>query len=867
MNSSPPSKMQTARQFIRLALISGSIFMAFVIIVSGLLTIQHRDSVKELFADNIQNRLHAETSIGDIRFRVFRSFPMASLSLTDVVILEAGQHTQGDTLLQAASVKLQFSITDLIRKKYTIRQLVIEDGVLQPGISHNGTPNYLFEQPNKDQTSGPIHFDIRRLLLNDIRLRYTNQQDGHLIDCNISNIRLTGRFAGKQNSIKARGNLHLNSLHIKNKAITSNKSIFINTNVKTSDTQNWHISPGQIKIDGQQFTISGEGITRNGQPWTNLFISGEQLHIAQLLPELPPAARQAINPYHPGGIISFNGQISGYLQDGQMPDISVSFSMHDGTVRLPQNNARFHKISAQGSFTNGHSRHATSSELKINMLSAHTATGHSSLDGHGSISNFMRPQITLQLKAESAADELLDWLNIEHITDAEGRASFNISFSGSMSNGKTFTGKDLLEAELTGTTIIQDISFILNNNHLLAYREFNGKMTFDDNRMVIEELSGKAGSSDFHFGGNIRNLLPYLFIPEELMVMEAIMHANHIRLDELLRQSKTDSDTTYKLRFSDRLRLEMDASVNELTFGRFAAQKIHGNARLVNQVLTADHLGFNTMDGSVVMTGRIDGSLPEQINLLTNAHLEKVDINRLFYQMGNFGQSDITDQNLEGSVTADIMFSAMWNPALEIDWDSMETNAKLMVEDGRLLDYAPMMALGRFIRTGNLDNIAFSTLENEIHIKKKQVIIPMMQISSSVLNLQLSGMHSFTNEIDYRIRVLLSELLARKHHEQRNPQEQYGEIIDDGLGRTTLFLKLTGTAQDPVFRYDQAGVREKISDDMRQERETLRDIMRQEFSFLKRQPSDTTDTLLNDRQQEMKRIKEQQEEGFIIEWE
>jgi hypothetical protein len=867
MNSSPPSKMQLARQFIRLALISGGIFLAFVIIVSGLLTFHHRDSVIKLFADNLQSRLQAETSIGDIRFRVFRTFPMASLSLSDVVILEASPDTQSDTLLQAASVKLQFSITDLIRKKYTIRQVVIENGVLQPGISHNGTPNYLFGQPNNDKAGEAIHFDIRRLLLNDIRLRYADQKAGHLLDCDISNIRLTGRFAGRQNSIKARGNLHLNSLHIKNTPITGNKSIFINTNVKTGDMQGWQISPSQIKVDGHQFTLAGEGTTRNGQQWTDLIISGKQLPIAQLMPELPPSAGQALAPYHPDGIVSFDGQLSGFLQDGQVPDISVSFSIHEGTVRLPQNNVGLHRISAQGSFTNGHSHNAASSKLNINTLSAQTATGRSSLNGHGSISNFMHPQISLRLKAESAADEFLDWLNIEHITEAEGRAGFDITFAGSMSNGKNFTGKDLLEAELAGTTTIKDVSFILKDNHLLAYREFNGKMAFDDNRMVIEELSGKAGSSDFHFGGNIRNLLPYLFIPEEVMVMEAIMHANHIRLDELLRQSKTESDTTYKLRFSNRLRLEMDASVKELHFGRFEAQKIHGNARLMNQILTADHLSFNTMDGSVVMTGRINGSLPEQIKLLTNAHLDKVDINRLFYQMGNFGQSGFTDQNLEGSVTADIMFSAMWSPALEIDWDSMETNARLRIEDGRLIDYAPMMALGRFIRTGHLDNIAFSTLENEIHIKNKQIMIPMMQISSSVLNLQLSGMHGFANVIDYRIRVLLSELLAREHRERRNPQEQYGEIIDDGLGRTTLFLRLTGTAQDPVFRYDQAGVREKISDDLHKERQNLRDILREEFSFLSRQPQDTIKGATDELKQERERIRKQEEGEFIIEWE
>lgn len=867
MNSNAPTRKQIARHFFRLMLISGSIFITFLILLPGLLTWHHRDSVKAMFADQLQQRMQAELNVKKIRFSLFRTFPMASLTLEEVTLLEAGIDQGRDTLLMASSVSLQFSIADIVRKRYNIRQIVVSDGILRPTISENGSPNYLFTLPDNERHDEPILFDIRRLLVNDIILQYTDHGSGHFLDCEINSLRLTGHFAGKHNSIKARGSLHLNELFINDKRITSQKDLNINADLETRGEKVWKLNTSRILIEGHPFIISGNGTAQDGQQWFDISVSGEQLPIARLLPELPQTARQALSVYEPEGILGFEGQISGIMQDREAPNIRVTFNIQEGAARLPQNNIALQKISTQGSFSNGNNRNASSSALIINTVKGETDSKDSFFNGNGSITNFATPYITLKLNAESAAGEFLQWLKIEHISQAEGRTGFDISFAGTMRNGKSFTGQDLLDASLRGTTSLSDVSFILNENHLLPYREFNGKMTFDDDRMVIEKLSGKAGSSDFHFAGNIKNLLPYLFIPDEVMLMEAIMHADHIQLEELLQHGQSENETKYKLKFSDRLQLEMDVSVEELQFGRFKARKLHGNTHLKKQILTADHLSFKTMDGSVQITGRIDGSQPEHISLHTNAHLDAVDIHQLFYQMGNFGQTGITDKNLDGSVTAQITFSSLWSPALEINWDSMETHATLRIEDGRLLNYAPMMALGRFIRTGDLDNISFSTLENEIYIRNRQVSIPMMEVSSNVLNLYLSGRHGFENDIEYRIRVLMSELMSRKHRERRNPQEQYGEIIDDGLGRTTLFLKLTGTAQDPVFRYDQAGVREKLRDDMREERETLRDIMRQEFSFLSRQPADTTDTLLNDRQEEMKRIKEQQEEGFIIEWE
>lgn len=867
MHSNVSTRKLALRHFIRLMLISGSIFVAFLIVVLSIITWYHRDSVKAMFAEQLQQQLQADLQVENIRFSLFRTFPMASLSFIDVTLLESGSYPQRDTLLQASSVSLQFSITDIARKRYNIRQIVLNDGFLRPAISENGSPNYLFGLRDNTQQGKAIEFNIRRMMVNNVVLQYADHSTGHFLDCEINSLRLTGQFAGKYNDIKARGSLYLDELFINNNIITRHKDLSIDINLETFGERSWQLDASRLAIEGNVFRISGNGTELDGHQEVSINISGEQLPIAWLLPELPQPVAQVISPYQPSGRLSFEGEINGTLQNGEMPEIRAAFSIHDGAFRLPHNNIVLQKISTGGHFTNGHHRNMASSTLVINTLRGKTIADKSYFKGNGSISNFVTPHIKLNLEAESAAGELLQWLNIKHISQAEGQAGFDISFAGTMRNGKSFTGQDLLDARLEGTTTFKNISFILNDNQLLPYRAFNGKMTFYDNTMVIEKLSGNAGSSDFHFAGNIRNLLPYLFIPGEVMMMEAIMHADHIRLDELLQHEQSESVTEYKLRFSERLQLDMDVSIEELHFGRFEARRLHGSTHLTNQVLTADHLSFKTMDGSVKMTGRIDGSRAVDILMQTSATLEDVDIHQLFYQMGNFGQSSITDNNLYGKLTADIMFSSLWSPALEINWNSMETLASVRVENGRLLNYAPMVALGRFIRTGDLDNISFSTLENEIRIKNRQVSIPAMEISSSVLNLHLSGQHGFDNEIDYRIRMLLSELMTRTHRERRNPQEQYGEIIDDGLGRTTLFLRLSGNAQDPVFRYDQAAVREKLRDDIREERQSLRNILQDEFGFLSRKQNDTTEIQLNDRQQEMKQIQKQEEEGFIIEWE
>jgi hypothetical protein len=142
-----------------------------------------------------------------------------------------------------------------------------------------------------------------------------------------------------------------------------------------------------------------------------------------------------------------------------------------------------------------------------------------------------------------------------------------------------------------------------------------------------------------------------------------------------------------------------------------------------------------------------------------------------------------------------------------------------------------------------------------------------MEINSNAINIKLSGEHTFNNEIEYRLQVLLSDLLARNNRQNRNPQEQYGDIIDDGLGRTTLFLLVSGNIDDPVFKYDRQGLREKLRDDFRHERNNLRDVFRSEFGLRSSETLPDESTLpATQREKEQNDIRQREKGKFVIEW-
>ena len=104
-----------------------------------------------------------------------------------------------------------------------------------------------------------------------------------------------------------------------------------------------------------------------------------------------------------------------------------------------------------------------------------------------------------------------------------------------------------------------------------------------------------------------------------------------------------------------------------------------------------------------------------------------------------------------------------------------------------------------------------------------------MEIKSSTLNLSLNGTHTFDNEIDYHIRILLSEILSQEKRKDIENEIEGIIIEDDNSGRTSLPIKMTGKASDPQISYDTKAVRKIISSNMKREKENIKDVFRKEF--------------------------------------
>jgi hypothetical protein len=275
----------------------------------------------------------------------------------------------------------------------------------------------------------------------------------------------------------------------------------------------------------------------------------------------------------------------------------------------------------------------------------------------------------------------------------------------------------------------------------------------------------------------------------------------------------------------------LDVEVGNLHFRKFSATHFTGHIKLADQVIAGKELNFNSMTGSTSMDAAINASRRDSIIISCDAKCSKLDITQLFYQFENFDQSTMTDKNVKGRISADIQFKSSWSKDLNINAKSVVSTSDITIENGELNEFRPILALSKYLRLADLKHIRFATLKNQIQISNRKIFIPNMEIKSTAVNITGSGIHDFDNMVNYRIQLLLSDILGKKVKDQNT---EFGEVEDDGLGRTKLFLTMKGPVDDPKISFDRKGVVEKIKTEIKNSRQNLKNLLKEEFGAHKK---------------------------------
>lgn len=774
---------------------------------------------------SINKNTSAKIQIGSLHLSFIRRFPKASVELKNVIVHPSADFNSRafrncDTLLKAESVFMEFRITDVIRGNYTISSITADHVYANLFVDSAYHASYdIFPESNSTNTL----IDLDKINLEDAVINYRNLPSQITLNGVISNGILRTRISGTMLNFSAETEMKIHSLSANDIQLLYNADLFINIALNSNESG---ITFNESKIETGNSSIFFKGQI-SSENFYDLVFSADHLELSDIKKCLPEKLSGALVEYHPEGALKASAKISGFLSQIENPHIEAFMSLTDGRLRYGKNGIEFKNICFTSSINNGPSNNIKSCSATFNDLKFSIST--SDYSGKLVIKNFTHPLEEIYLKGIINPSEIKKLFDLEEITSASGSAEFELKLETDFQPGDSLSVRYLASLKPEAMITFKSFSIGTKKNNFYV-TEVNGNLHISE---VYEatNLSLVYNDQNITINAKARNVPEWLSGQSTPLVASGEVAFDRFVPGAFINRNEETKESV--IIFPKNLFLDLRFAVDSLKEKQFTAGNMTGRLNYKPGQLTFNSVRFKAFEGSISGDGFIVQNASHSFITRADLEIHDININKAFTSFSNFGQEFIKAENLSGDLSGSTSVIIPMDQHFKPRQKSVSAEGKFIITDGALINFEPVTRLSSFIEMSELQNIHFQKLENDFFIRNNVLFIPQMDVRSSAADLTVNGRHSFDNDYEYHVKMLLSQILSRKRRSTRNNVTEFGVVQDDGLGRTSLLLKIEDKGDDVKVGYDLKAAATVIRSSIQSEKQSLKTILNEEYGWYK----------------------------------
>jgi hypothetical protein len=806
-----------------------------LLLIPVVLMLVYEKEIKQAILTEINSHLKTKVFVSpeDIDLTILSTFPKAALVFKNVTVMGALEEQKNDTLLHAESVYLLFNAQDLWNKKYEIQKVRVMNSKLGLQVNKDGFTNYDIWESTQDTIHAggkSTSFKLNEVTFTDFKFSYRNAQSKVRAATNFKDVLFTGNFADADYLLDVKADGYLEYVRSNKKTLLKNKNLVAEVAAHVNHST-YQISHAEIGLNKLFFTAEGFITDKGEETPAEIHFKGKNIDVQSILSWLPDESQAKIKDYASEGIFYSDLDLKGNLQDYNTLDIRANFGTKKSSITYVPTKTTLSDMSFTGTFVK---EKFGLEKLELKDVKAHQGSNY--VNGDFSLSNFASPYLKLNAKGNYNLTDFFALVPVDTLSNAKGLVDFEVEGNINLNDTRA---KQIGTSTMKGKIDVKDVELAFKNGHTLQVP--GGQILVENENLETRNLVVIHGRSSLEVSGKATNFLNYVLKPAQPLVVDLDVKSRFIDADDFIlpagpanagKAGGGEQENPFNLQDNIAASLKMD--VTAVDFRNFKAKNLQGILEIKNKKLMAKNFSFEAFGGDITLTGVADASKNNRIDITGSTNLVDVNIRQMFTQLNNFGQNVIEANNLNGKATTQVDFSASWNGKLVCDLKSVQASADLGITNGELIDYKLLEVLAEYVDLKELKHVKFATLQTHVDIKNQTVFVSKTAVKNSALDIEVSGSQTFDNKIDYRIKLRLSDWLAKRPGKNKQLDEELLESENDPENKRCVFLHMTGTTDKPVITYDRKAMKQKIKEDIKEEKNNLKKILNEEFGWFKK---------------------------------
>jgi|GEM_PF-959090 len=839
MNPTPPDFLPSTNQsdtsqrplWGRILRVAGWV-AAGLILVLGLLAgvlWWYQDTIFRNLQTYLKRQLNGTLTVGYYR-AAFESDPAETwipgliVTLHDVHLRDADFPRHRTELLSAREMNLKVGFWGFLGPDLRLRNVSLTGAKIDLLIDSTGRTNFSLSHIDTTKAASKSKGDLPDDLLSylhrgrfrDVRVRFRDGRRNKTFAARFQDVRFTLEEADDAHAIHLVGAVYFGGLtfNAAHGPFLGNRATTLALHTRfDSEERRLTVDPSTLRTATDLLRLSGQfDFPKDSVPRLDLRLQADTLPLRRGLALVTPHLQRVMGKYGVFPVVrTLDVRLSGNAGPGDPPAVDVAFDLD--TFRYRTLVGELTNLRTQGTFTNHVNPTQPRKDANSRVTFANVRGAWEDLvpvSGSLQIDNLIRPVATMFIHAATPLDSLNERLTSPAYRFGDGFATADVRFQGEVS--EVFdrrTGR--LRGTLRGAVKLRDgVFYYLPRKVQLT--KIGGEVYFNEKDAWVRKFHATANGSPIHVDGLVRQLIPFLAVPNQKLVASATIRSENFEVDAArFRPVRTAvnqqrrSTRRHRVALSidqvvERIEADLKLQLDRFRYRKFSARNLSGQLLLNSKLLKINDVGMDAFGGTFQVRGRVD-YLDQRPSLLTaSCTIKNAQVEDIFKAFENFGQPTITAENIRGRWSSEGTFRTFVDTDYGPLPETMRGDMRIQLRDGELIKFGPLKRLQKFIfKKRDFDNVRFATIQNRFRLRGQDIQIDQMEVESSVLTMFIDGLYSLKNRTNLRIQVPLSNLRRR--------DSTYLLTRHDPFKGSNVFLRASDESGEMKVSLDRLGRR------------------------------------------------------------
>lgn len=254
----------------------------------------YQDKIIELFVAEANKHIKTKVDVRQISLSLFDKFPQVAVTLDEVNVHE-GLPESEESLARADKLYFTFSLWDVLRGEYSVKQFYMEQGEVYVKVLPNGTVNYqVLATDSSTSESSEFSFDLEEINLSEVTVHYIDQQLKQTYEVDAHQLAAALAISPETVDIEANGQATIHTIklgtgeYFKGKRVNLATALRINRQAQTITLQ-----PSVVEVEKAAYEVAGAIAYGEGTE-LDLKLNGKNTDVQSLLSLLPQHMAQEL---------------------------------------------------------------------------------------------------------------------------------------------------------------------------------------------------------------------------------------------------------------------------------------------------------------------------------------------------------------------------------------------------------------------------------------------------------------------------------------------------------------------------------------------------------------------------------------------